>query len=83
MRELITDADLKAKIAEQIEAGLKHRSTSDMPVFWVPTPVRCERSGDGPNWHLALDPKKVPAAVVSVWGLIRGDFEARYDMAEA
>jgi hypothetical protein len=83
MREVITAAELKKKIAERIEAELEHRSTSDMSVFWFPTPVRCERNGDGPNWRLALDTGKVPAAFVAAWESIRSVFEDRYDIAVA
>lgn len=77
MREVISEADLRNMISNRMADEPRIRSG----MFWA-RPVRCDRSGGGPNWRLAFNPEEAPQAYAKTWERIRHEFEDRYDMAE-
>jgi hypothetical protein len=77
MREVVSEAVLRDAISDRIASDPAIGSG----VFWA-RPVRCKRHGDGPNWRLAFDARKVPRRYTETWERIRHEFEERYDIAE-
>lgn len=75
MREVVSEAFLRKAISDRMEQELTGRSG----VFWA-RPVRCERTGDGPNWRFAFDPDQAPQRYAEAWERIRQKFENRYDL---
>jgi hypothetical protein len=77
MREVVSEAVLTDAISDRMASDL----AIGLGVFWA-RPVRCKRDGDGPNWRLAFDARKVPPGYTETWERIRHEFEERYDIVE-
>lgn len=77
MREAVSEKVLRNMISDRLANELAVRPG----VFWA-RPVRCERTGDGPNWRLAFDPDQAPQGYAEAWDRIRHEFEHRYYMAQ-
>jgi hypothetical protein len=76
MRQIVSEAFLRDEISARMAANVMGSGT-----FWS-RPVRCKRSGDGPNWRLNFNPGAVPTGYTAAWERLRPELESRYDMVE-
>jgi hypothetical protein len=76
MRKTVSEAFLRDEISAHMAGHVMSSGT-----FWS-RPIRCKRTGDGPNWRLSFNPGAVPAGYTAAWESIRPSFENQFDMAD-